>query len=216
MLLFGLLTAFFVFPYYSSFDLTPAPTKILLESKQISLENRQPNSFVNGVFKDNILLNLAYMDGRVVGKEDIDWNIIREPFISRFKLLSGETFAFHEDVYEQYRASLTLTSGAHFNYQEGFKSDGYLMGNGICHLASLIYWAAKDAGLEAYAPTAHDFAVIPDISGEYGVSIYVMPGLAEANARQNLYVTNSKENPVVFEFVYDGKFLRLSLYELPI
>ncbi|OGH13341.1 MAG: hypothetical protein A2687_05140 [Candidatus Levybacteria bacterium RIFCSPHIGHO2_01_FULL_38_26] len=87
------------------------------------------------------------------------------------------------------------------------------MGNGVCHLASLIYLAAKTAGLDAYAPTSHDFAVIPEISKEFGVSIYSYPGHVTANARQNLYITNNKKNPVIFEFIYDGENLKLSVYE---
>jgi len=209
-----LLASFLVIPYFSSFDITPTSTKTLLATEQISLENRQPESFVNGVFKDNILLNLAYLDGRVANRDDIDWDLLREPFISRFKLYLGEAFAFHEDVSLEHEATLAVTTNSHFNYQDGFKSDGYLMGNGVCHLASLIYWVSKEAGLDAYSPTNHDFAVIPEISREYGVAIYYMPGLVSANARQNLYVTNNKENPVVFEFVYDGENLKLSLYEI--
>lgn len=190
------------------------PEKSLLSSEQISLENRQEDRFVNGVFKDNILLTTAYMDGRVVKKEDIDWSEIRKPFVYRFRLLSNETFSFHDDVFPQYKPTLALTTNAHFNYQEGFKYDGYLMGDGVCHLASLIYWVAKGAGLDAYAPTNHNFAVIPEISKEYGVSIYSMPGNVSANSRQNLYVTNNRKNPIVFEFIYDGAKLKLSIYEV--
>jgi len=109
---------------------------------------------------------------------------------------------------------LAATTNAHFNHQEGFKSDGYLMGNGVCHLASLIYWAAKEAGLEAYAPTNHDFALIPEISKEYGVSIYSTPGKSLTSEKQNLYITNNYDHPVIFEFVYNGKNIRLSIYKL--
>ena len=209
----GLLSTLLLFPSYPSLYLMPTPTKALLISEQISLDNRQANSFVNEVFKDNILLNLAYMDGRVIEKEDINWNEIRSPFIYRFKLFPNETFAFHDDVFPQYKSTLVVTTNAHFNYQEGFKSDGYLVGDGICHLASLIYWVSKEAGLDAYAPTNHNFAVIPEISKEYGVSIYSMPGNISANSRQNLYVTNNKDKPIIFEFVYDGENLKISVYE---
>lgn len=209
----GLLASLLVFPYYYLVDFKPASTKVVLATEQISLENRQPNSFVNEVFKDNILLNLAYMDRRVVKEDDIDWDKIRNPFVSRFELAPDETFAFHEDVMPEHKSTLAITTNAHFNYQDGFKSDGYLMGNGVCHLASLIYWVAKDAGVDVYAPTNHDFAVIPQIEREYGVSIYYMPGLPQANARQNLYVINNRENPITFEFVYDGESLKLSILE---
>lgn len=185
----------------------------LLSQQEISLENRQPDSWVNGIFKDNILLNLAYLDGRVSKKEDIDWEEVRKPFTYQFRLNPDEVFAFHEDVLPQYKGKVVKTTNAHFNAADGFKSDGYLYGDGICHLASLIYWVAKDAGLDAYAPANHDFAKIADISKEYGVSIYSYPGRVETNARQNLYITNNKDKLVTFRFEYDGTRLKVSVVE---
>lgn len=187
--------------------------KQFLASANISLENRHEDKYVNDVFKDNILLNMAYMSGKVSKSEDIDWNDIRSKFYYKFTLFPNKTFAFHDDVLPKYKNLLSFTTNAHFNFQEGFKSDGYLMGDGVCHLASLIYWVSKQAGLDAYAPASHDFAVIPEISKEYGVSIYSMPGNIHANALQNMYVTNNGKNPVVFEFDYDGKNLKFSVYE---
>jgi len=184
----------------------------LLSSEQISLENRQGNKYINEVFKDNILLNIAYMQRKVTKKEDIDWNDLRRPFVYKFKLFPQKTFAFHEDVFPKYKSTLSITTNAHFNFQEGFKSDGYLMGDGVCHLASLIYWVSKEAGLDAHAPTNHNFAEIAEISKEYGVSIYSMPRFAASNAKQNLYVTNNRQKPVIFEFVYNGETLKLSIY----
>ena len=137
---------------------------------------------------------MAYLDGRVSKKEDIDWDEVRKPFTYQFRLNPGEAFA-------------------HFNAADGFQSDGYLVGDGVCHLASLIYWVAKDAGLDTQAPTNHDFAVIPDISKEYGVSIYNYPGRVEANARQNLYISNNKEKVITFKFEYDGTNLKVSAVE---
>lgn len=206
---------FFIVSQFSSaaVDRNPADM-ILLSTHTISLENRYENKFVNDVFKDNILLNAAYLSEKVTKKEDINWEEIQKPFEYKFTLMPDKTFAYHEDVLEEYRNSLVKTTNANFNFDDGFKSDGYLMGDGVCHLASLIYRAAKNAGLDAYAPTNHNFAVIPEISGEYGVSIYKMPGQLRTNAIQNLYVTNNKENPVVFEFNYkDGK-LKISVFEV--
>lgn len=180
-------------------------------SKQISLETRQAPRYVNDVFRDNILLNLAYLDGRVAKKEDIKWEEVRKPFSYQFVLSPQETFAFHEDVLSKYQNSIELTTNAHFNFLEGFKSDGYLMGDGVCHLASLIYWVAKEAGLDAYAPTNHNFADIPEIPREFGVAIYSIPGNPTANALQNMYITNSKAEPVIFEFAYNGKTLKFSI-----
>jgi len=185
-----------------------------LASEGISLEKRYENKYVNDVFKDNILLNVSYLSGKVTKKEDINWKNIDKPFSYKFTLLPGKTFAFHADVLPKYKNTLVKTTNAHFNFDDGFKSDGYLMGDGVCHLASLIYWVAKSAGLDAYAPTNHNFAQIPEISKEYGVSIYKMPGSYSANAMQNLYVTNNKENSVIFEFDYKDNELKLSIFEI--
>lgn len=184
-----------------------------LASEQISLENRYNNSYVNDVFKDNILLNVAYLSGKVTKKEDLNWKEIEKPINYRFTLLPNKTFAFHEDVLEKYKNSVSKTTNANFNYADGFKSDGYLMGDGVCHLASLMYWVAKSAGLDTYAPTNHDFAAIPEIDKKYGVSIYKMPDQKSANAIQNLYITNNKKNPVIFEFSYRNNQLKLSIFE---
>ena len=190
---------------------TSKPEPILLSSHQISLENRYENTFVNNVFKDNILLNLAYMRRIIDNPKKIDWDNIRKPFTYNLSINPGKTFAFHDDVLDKYKNTLETTTNAHFNFQEGFKSDGYLFGDGVCHLASFIYLAAKTAGLDTYAPTNHNFAVIPEINREYGVSIYSNPGSKSANARQNLYVSNNTEAVIKLRFFYDGKNLKLSV-----
>lgn len=195
-----------------SLDVNAATMK-QLASDQISLEKRYSNSYVNDVFKDNILLNVAYLSGKVTKKEDVNWKEIEKPISYKFTLMPTKTFAFHKDVLEKYKDSVVKTTNANFNFDDGFKSDGYLVGDGVCHLASLMYLVAKNAGLDAYAPTNHDFAVIPEIPKEYGVSIYKTSGNENGNAMQNLYITNNKKNPVVFEFAYSNKELKLSVYE---
>lgn len=185
----------------------------LLSVQSISLEKRYENKFVNDVFKDNILLNIAYLSGKVTKKEDINWDEIEKPFEYKFTLMPDKTFAFHDDVLEKYKSALVKTTNAHFNFEDGFKSDGYLTGDGVCHLASLMYWSAKTAGLDTYAPSNHDFAVIPEINREFGVAIYQTPGNSSSNAMQNLYITNNKKNPIVLEFVYKNSELTFSVYE---
>ncbi len=209
----GPILFFLFFQFISpSMDVDSVNTK-QLASEQISLEKRYGNSYVNDVFKDNILLNVAYLSGKVTSKEDVDWKEVGKPISYRFTLLPNKTFAFHEDVLGKYKNSVVKTTNANFNYDDGFKSDGYLIGDGVCHLASLMYWVSKNAGLEAYAPTSHDFAVIPEIDRQYGVSIYKTPGSSNANAMQNLYITNNKKNPIVFEFAYNNNQLKFSIYE---
>lgn len=187
---------------------------MVLSNKSISLEERYSDKFVNGVFKDNILLTLGYMDGDIKEKSEIVWSDIEKPQNFGFALKPGESFAFHDQVLPEYDQNIVKTTNAHFNYKDGFKSDGYLMGDGVCHLASLIFWAAKDAGLNAFAPTNHDFAKINEVPKEYGVSIYNLPGNFNLSARQNLYIKNIYDKPVVFLFNYNGTDLTLNIIRL--
>jgi hypothetical protein len=179
----------------------------------MSLETRHADKFVNEVFKDNILLTLAYMDGEIDQSSSVDWNRVKRPATYEFELEPGQTFAYHDDVFDAFKGSLAKTTNAHFNAAEGFKFSGLYFGDGVCHLASLIYWAAIDAGLKAQAPVSHDFAQIPQVPREFGVSIYNMPGQTAANANQNLYITNNKNRPVVFKFEFDGADLKLTIDE---
>jgi vancomycin resistance protein YoaR len=110
-------------------------------------------------------------------------------------------------VLPQFTGKVTQTMNAHFMWDEGFKSDGWLTGDGVCHLASLIYRAAKDAGLETLAPTNHNFADIPEVPKEYGVSIFAR------NPQQNLYITNTFDKPVQFAFTYDGTNLTVKVID---
>ena len=185
----------------------------MLSSHEISLENRYPVKSVSDVFKDNILLNLSYMEGKVSSKAQINWDEIRKPFVYQFRLEPNQAFAFHDDILPEYKDKVVKTTNAHFNSQEGFKTDGYLFGDGVCHLASLIYWVALDAGLEAKVPVKHHFRPIPEIAKEYGVSIYSNPYSKGANSRQNLYITNNKEKPVEFKFEYKDDKLKVSVLE---
>ena len=178
----------------------------VLAEYEMSLENRYENEFVNGVFKYNILLTLAYMRGESVNPTS--------SFTYEFKLEPDKTFAFHEDVDAKYKDTLTKTTNAHFNAHEGFKTDGYLFGDGVCHLASLINMVAQKAALDVEAPTRHDFADIPDIPREYGVSIYSNPYSKGSNAQQNLYITNNKDKPITFKFEYTGDKVKVSVIEL--
>lgn len=192
---------------------SPSPDQNLLAQREISLSNRYQNEFVNDVFKNNILLNLAYMANRITTAKDINWGEITKPFQYEFVLNPNKTFAFHGDVQDKYKDTVAKTTNTHFNAQDGFKTDGYLFGDGVCHLASLINWVAKDAGLSVEAPTNHDFANIPDIDRQYGVSIYSNPGSKGSNALQNLYITNNKNKPVAFKFEYRDNKVKVSVVQ---
>ena len=178
---------------------TPSAPHILAE-KEYSLTDRYSNQFVNDVFADNILLTLSYMNGQTKQGEKVDWNKIHQPNEYEFLLQPGKTFAFHDQVEDQYKGALALTTNAHFNSTEGFKSDGWLVGDGVCHLASFMNVVAQQAGLRVDAPTRHDFAKIPDVSREFGTAIYYMPGEKGVSSRQNLYVTNTTSKTIAFVF----------------
>jgi hypothetical protein len=184
-----------------------------LASRSYSMENRYNVPSVNQVFKDNILLTLRYLDGSVKSKNDISWPEVEKPFRSEFTLNPGNAFAFHDQILPEFKESVTLTTNAHFNSNDGFKSDGYLVGDGVCHLASFIHWVALDAGLTSVSLASHDFAKINDVPKEFGVSIKYMPGAFANSSRQNLYIVNNKEKPVTFVFNYDGTNLTIGVTE---
>jgi hypothetical protein len=184
-----------------------AASSVVLATKSLSMTDRYDNIFVNDVFKDNILLAMNYLDGAVKSKNDVDWNNIEKPFHYEFTLEPGQEFAFHSGILPEYSKNVVKTMNTHFMWSEGYKSDGFLTGDGVCHLASLIYWAAKDASLSAYAPSNHNFATINDIPKEYGVAIMSPSPLG------NLYVTNNKDKPVTFVFNYDGTNLTVGITE---
>src|SRR5437870_2415450 len=75
---------------------TPQPA--VLAEKQISLEDRYAVPSVNEVFKDNILLNIAYISGTVENSKKINWDEIRMPSEHELLLYPNGVFAFHEDV----------------------------------------------------------------------------------------------------------------------
>lgn len=176
-----------------------------LSQVQYSLANRYAVPAVNEVFSDNILLTLSYLEKKIEKPEAIDWSLVRSEREVRFTLTPGETFAFHDAVLPQYTGKIAQTTNAHFNATEGFKSDGYLVGDGVCHLASFMFVAAKDANLKVEAPTSHDFAVIPNIEKKNGVSIY------SESSIQNLYITNNKDFPIVFVFTHNKGALAISV-----
>ncbi|HJY98882.1 MAG TPA: VanW family protein [Patescibacteria group bacterium] len=188
-------------------------SRVELATRSFSLENRYDNEFVNGVFRDNILLTLKYLDGSVDEKTDISWEEVQKPFSYEFTLEPGKGFAFHDQILPEYQDEIVKTTNANFNFQDGFKTDGLLYGDGVCHLASLIHWAAKDAGLTSVYFASHDFAKINEVPKEYGVSIKTVPGQFANSSRQNLYIVNNFDKPVTFTFVYDGTNLTIGVFE---
>lgn len=179
---------------------------------EFSLNDRYSNSYVSNVFADNILLTLAYMRG-IIKDNKVDWNAVKAPFTYSFTLQPGDVFAFHQDVLPQFEGKVVKTTTADFDSDQGFESDGYLVADGVCHLASLMNEAATRAGLTVVAPTNHDFAVIPEVDRKYGTAIYYMPGDTSSNQLQNLYVQNNQDKPVTFVFTYKDNALDVKVTE---
>jgi hypothetical protein len=191
----------------------PVSTTYQLAYHEFSLNDRYGNEFVNNVFKDNILLTINYAASQKIDPANIDWTKIEKPFEYTITLKPGETFAFHGDVLPQYSGKITKTTNSDFSSNQGFKSDGYLVADGVCHLASLLYWVAKDAGLNTLAPTRHDFAPVPDVPKEFGTAIYKLGDKSQSNELQNLYITNNKNKDIAFVFDYDGQKLGITAQE---
>lgn len=185
----------------------------LLATQKMSLETRYSNKVTNEVFKDNILLTLAYMSGRVNNASEVNWTDVRASSRYELVLQPGDVFAFHDDVLAEYKGKSIVTTRARFGGNQGFRSSGYLYGDGVCHLASLVTWAARDAGLKVVAPTNHDFANIPEVPKVHGTSI-VTTGTPSLNAqRQNLYVENTFDKPVRIVFTYENNDVTVAIYE---
>lgn len=192
------------------------PIEKKLASREISLAARHANSQTNEVFKKNILLNLAYLNQAVEKKSDIQWEHVLQNQSAEFTLQPGQVFAYHDDVLPEFDGSVAVTTNAHFDASEGFLSSGFLSGDGVCHLASVINWAARDAGLDVTVTKLHSIARIPEIPDEYGVSIYTIAGQKGSGARNNLYVRNNRDAAVSFRLTYDGSNqLKIEVLELP-
>lgn len=201
------------FPTTSSANLKSeaAYTQTQLSSRVMSLDNRFGYDLPENAYKDNILLNLAYMSGTVKSKKDINWTELKKPFSMQFSLNPGERFAYHETQLAEYANNIVLTSHSNFGAGDGYKYSDGLYGMGVCHLASLMHWAALDAGLESIAPTNHDFFPIPEVPKQYGVAIYFHPDSHLTSAKQNLYIKNTLDSKVTFKFDFDGDNLKISV-----
>jgi hypothetical protein len=168
----------------------------ILAERSMSLTNRHAVPSVNDVFADNILLTLSYLSGRVSDKTLVNWDEVRKPQQHEIVLKPGEVFAFHDGVISEFSENVVTTTNAHFNASDGFLSSGYLYGDGVCHLASLLNQAAKDANLKVVAPVNHDFALIPDMPREFGTAIYYSPNEHSVSEQQNLYIQNTLDKPI--------------------
>ena len=69
---------------------TPKPQKEVLASHAFSLEYRYPVASVSEVFKDNILLTVAYLRGKEKTTNP-SWNEVNKPFTYELTLKKGQT-----------------------------------------------------------------------------------------------------------------------------
>lgn len=204
--------------------LTPAPVRshsavlagqnVVLASHELDLTTRLPDPTGAEIFADNILLSLHYGKGdanEMVDGAKTDWDKVREPFEFSFTLKPNETFAFHNNILPEYQSLVVKTLNSKFFMDEGYKSLGGLGGNGVCHLATLVNWVARDAGLEVTAKVNHDFYPVPGIAREYGTAIFYAEGANGNSQNQNLYITNNFDMPVVFNFRSDNKKVVLTI-----
>lgn len=196
------------------------PRKEVLGQKFLDLSNRYSDTFVNEVFSDNIILNLHYIKGNIDSIKAIDnssnfvivdWEKARAPFSFSFEIAPGQTFAYHDSLLPQFKDRDVKIGGSHYSIAEGYKSDGYLAGDGVCHLASLFNWVAREAGLDVLTKVNHDFATIADVPKEYGVSIYSIPNSGYTSEAQNLYITNSFSFPVIFTVEVKNRLVGITI-----
>lgn len=178
----------------------------LVTDKSLDLTNRTPSVSINEGFADNMLLSLHYLKGDAGNPRSINWDEIRKPFEVSFTLFPGEVFAFHDNVMPKY-ANPQYTLKSKFVTNEGYKFVNGLGGNGVCHLATLINWAAKEANLEVTAPANHDFYPVVGIPRENGTAIM------STGSTGNLYVKNNKDNPVTFVFDSTTQKIELKIVE---
>lgn len=204
--------------------LSPAPVRshsavlagqnIVLASHELDLTTRLPDPAGSEIFADNILLSLHYGKGdtnEMFDSSRINWDKAHSPFEFSFTLKPNETFAFHNNVLPEYKNSIVKTLNSKFFMEEGYKSLAGLGGNGVCHLATLMNWVAKDAGLEVTAKVNHDFYIVPGIAREYGTAIFYAEGGNGNSQNQNLYIKNNFDIPVVFNFKADNKEVILTI-----
>lgn len=215
----------FVYPLPDNVIQYQISQKKLLAKEIMDLNKRNPDSSVNDIFRDNILLNLHYIKGdqqsvfkankvELYGENKIDWVKLREPFEFRIMLKQGELFSFHDELlpeFEKYKGN-AKTGWTKFSANEGYKTLDGLSGNGVCHLASLINWTASEAGMGVTAKVNHDFYPVPGVDRKYGTSIVYRPGQMTTKM-QNLYVMNNFLETAIFSFKADKDKVELEISE---
>lgn len=189
---------------------------------EMDLSKRLDNEAGSRIFADNILLALHYQKGdinelktgsKITSEANINWDKVRSPFEYSFTLKTGEVFAFHNKALAEY-GNPKYTMNSRFFGEEGYKFLNGLGGNGVCHLASLMNWVARDANLEVTAKVNHDFWPVPGISREYGTAIFYSDVDNFTAQNQNLYIKNNFDYPVEFKFNVEENKVKLAVKKL--
>lgn len=181
--------------------------KIQLASEKMDLSYRYPVESVSDGFRENILINLYHFSR--IGADN-DYNGVGDikpqekvPASFIIMLKPGEVFAFHDKINKEYEKDKVIAPKSGYGAKDGYLLISGLYGNGVCHLATLMYKTAEKANIEVNAPTRHDFASIPGFTREEGTAI----SYGNCPERQNLYVKNNKPYPVELRFDLSGSDL---------
>ena len=192
----------------------------VISQTKFDLSRRWENEGVSQGFEDNIILALYYLkepNQEPVKKtplkhEEIE-KLAPDDFSVEFELKPGQAFAFHNNILPEYQNRVVKTMESQFMTYQGYRVVSGLGGNGVCHLASLINWAASEAGLAVEARADHSFARIEGVPREYWTSIrYSQSGGNSQN--QNLYIVNNQDFTVRFVFKRMGNELELRLEKI--
>jgi hypothetical protein len=124
---------------------------------------------------DDFLKNSATYYGDLTS-DKVNWDEVRNKSLKvEIVIPPNEEFNFNE------------TFGK-FSSDEGYQSFNNISGFGVCNIASLIRWAAADAGLDVVEAVPHR-TEIPGIPRDYQVSIYY--------GTQNLVIENCNSYPII-------------------
>lgn len=212
-----------VTPAYSAAPETLAVQEVRAH-ETLDLKARHGNKNINAGYGDNIRLYLHYLKGDVAnltlpgaltdaGPTVIDWAKVREPLTLSFTLVPGEVFAFHPGLLPEFKDKRVYAVPTSLDQADGYRYIDGLWGNGVCHLASFFNWVGSEAGLKVTAKVNHNFAPIYGVPKIYGTAVYYATGQETSNAKQNLYLENTKPNPVTITISIDDKKVEMLVTE---
>ncbi|MEK7611431.1 MAG: VanW family protein [Patescibacteria group bacterium] len=187
-----------VLPAFSAAE-TELAIQEVRSHETLDLTQRHGNRAINAGYGDNIRLYLHYLKGDAPQLEN-NWTKIREPFSFNLTLAPGQVLAFHPAVLPELRNKTVFFADTNLSASDGYRAVDGLWGKGVCDIASFLNMAATKAGLKVTAKTNHDFAPISGVDRRYGTSIYYDPSENLSSQKQNLYLENTRLNPLTIMF----------------